>query len=113
MLRAASGDGPELRVVIYARASKDGKGRKISVASQIAWGRKWCTQIGATVVAVLVDNDLSASRYATEARSDYEEALRLLATGAANCLWTWENSRAQRELDVFVRLREILVDVGG
>ncbi|WET76906.1 recombinase family protein [Amycolatopsis sp. QT-25] len=99
--------------MIYARASKDGKGRKISVASQIAQGRKWCQQIGAVVVAVLVDNDLSASRYATEARGDYEEALRLLATGAANCLWTWENSRAQRELDVFVRLRKILVDVGG
>ncbi|WP_326950271.1 recombinase family protein [Amycolatopsis sp. NBC_01307] len=102
-----------LQVVIYARASKDGKGRKISVASQIAQGRKWCEQVGAVVVAVLVDNDLSASRYATEARGDYEEALRLLATGVANCLWTWENSRAQRELDVFVRLRKILVDVGG
>jgi site-specific DNA recombinase len=110
---AATGKALRLSVVIYARASKDGKGRKISVASQVAQGRKWCTQVGATVVAVLVDNDLSASRYATEARGDYEEALRLLATGAANCLWTWENSRAQRELDVFVRLRKILVEVGG
>ncbi|MEV6830678.1 recombinase family protein [Amycolatopsis sp. NPDC051102] len=112
-MKSAAGEVPQLRVVIYARASKDGKGRKISVASQIAQGRKWCERVGAVVVAVLVDNDLSASRYATEARGDYEEALRLLATGAANCLWTWENSRAQRELDVFVRLRKILVDVGG
>jgi len=102
-----------MSVVIYARASKDGKGRKVSVSSQIAKGRKWCAKVGATVVKVLVDNDLSASRYATEARDDYEEALRLLATGAANTLWTWENSRAQRELDVFVRLRRILEDVGG
>ncbi|WP_218952022.1 recombinase family protein [Amycolatopsis anabasis] len=111
--RQAAGELPELRVVIYARASKDGKGRKVSVGTQIAQGRAWCKRIGAVVVAVLVDNDLSASRYATEQRTDYEEALRLLATGEANTLWTRENSRAQRELDVFVRLRKILVDVGG
>ncbi|WP_158684413.1 recombinase family protein [Amycolatopsis orientalis] len=113
LMKAAAGEDVRLRVVIYARASSDSKGRKISVASQIAYGRQWCEQVGATIVAVLVDNDLSASRYATETRDDYEEALRLLATGAANCLWTWENSRAQRELDVFVRLRKILVKVGG
>ncbi|MYW95993.1 recombinase family protein [Amycolatopsis rubida] len=100
-------------MVIYARASSDSKGRKISVASQIEIGRKWCEQVGATVVAVLVDNDLSASRYATETRGDYEEALRLLATGQANCLWTWENSRAQRDMKVFMRLRGLLEELGG
>ena len=99
--------------MIYARASKDGKGKKISVSSQIALGRRWCVKVGATVVKVLVDNDLSASRYATEARDDYEETLRMLATGEANTLWTWENSRAQRDMKVFVRLREILEDLGG
>ncbi|MFC4080892.1 recombinase family protein [Amycolatopsis samaneae] len=99
--------------MIYARASNDGKGRKVSIAQQIEIGRRWCQQAGAVVVAVLVDNDLSASRYATETRGDYEEALRLLAIGEANTLWTWENSRAQRELGTFVRLRKILEDVGG
>lgn len=113
LMKAAAGEQVRLRVVIYARASKDGKGRKVSVSSQIAQGRKWCERVGAVIVATLVDNDLSASRYATEERGDYEEALRLIATGSANCLWTWENSRAQRELDVFVRLRKLLVDVGG
>ncbi|WP_147397465.1 recombinase family protein [Amycolatopsis panacis] len=57
-----------LQVVIYARASEDGKGRKVSVASQIAQGRRWCERVGAVVVATLVDNDLSASRYVTEER---------------------------------------------
>lgn len=113
LMKAAAGEQVRLRVVIYARASKDGKGRKVSVGSQIKWGKQWCERVGAVVVAVLVDNDLSASRYATEERGDYEEALRLLATGAANCLWTWESARAQRELDVFVRLRRLLEDVGG
>jgi site-specific DNA recombinase len=104
---------PPLLGIIYARASKDRKGRSISVLSQIEAGRRFFARHGITEVAVLVDNDLSASRYATHEREDYAEALRLLATGAANLLWTWENSRATRELDVFVVLRRILVSIGG
>ncbi|MEV7548145.1 recombinase family protein [Amycolatopsis sp. NPDC089917] len=113
VFRAASGVLPQLRVVIYARASSDTKGRKVSVGSQISSGKAWCERAGALVVAVLVDNDLSASRYGTEVRGDYEEALRLIATGEANTLWTWENSRAQRELDTFVRMRQLLTKTGG
>ncbi|UUV33611.1 recombinase family protein [Amycolatopsis roodepoortensis] len=108
-----SGEYPQLRAVIYARASNAVKGRKVSVASQIATGRKFCSQHGIAVVAVLVDNNLSGSRYATEERQDYNEALRLLSTGQANTLWTWENSRAQRNLSVFAKLRDILEKVGG
>ncbi|MFC3454851.1 recombinase family protein [Amycolatopsis speibonae] len=109
----ASGEYPRLRAVIYARASNAVKGRKVSVASQIATGHKFCSQHGIDVVAVLVDNNLSGSRYATEERQDYNEALRLLSTGQANTLWTWENSRAQRNLSVFAKLRDILEKVGG
>jgi site-specific DNA recombinase len=103
----------ELRVVIYARASQDRRGRMISVESQVTIGQRWCAQHGLTVVAVLRDNDMSASRFATKERPEYKEALRLLASGEANVLWTWENSRAQRDLDVFVGLRQILTKVGG
>lgn len=104
---------PPLFVVIYARASVDKRGRAISVESQVKAGKQWCADNGATVVAILHDNNMSASRYATAERPEYAEALRLLATGEANALWTWENSRAQRELDVFVRLRRILIDRHG
>jgi DNA invertase Pin-like site-specific DNA recombinase len=65
------------------------------------------------VVKVLVDNNLSGSRYETEIREDYEEVLRLLAAGEANLLWTWENSRAQRNMEVFIQLRKILDRMGG
>ncbi|QWF83776.1 recombinase family protein [Amycolatopsis sp. CA-230715] len=113
LAKTASGQLPPLRAVIYARASKDRKGRQMSVSSQVVVGRRFCKEHGITVVAVLIDNDLSASRYATEDRPEYREALRLLSTSEANLLWTWENSRAQRELGSFVRLRNILVEVGG
>lgn len=111
--RSITGELPPLRAVIYARASNETKARKVAVSTQIAGGRKFCEEHGITVVEVLVDNNLSASRYATEERQDYTEALRLLSTGQANLLWTWENSRAQRNLSMFARLRDILEKVGG
>jgi site-specific DNA recombinase len=104
---------PPLYAVIYARASVDRRGRSVSVESQVKTGVQWCEENDVTVVAVLRDNNLSASRYATAERPDYAEALRLLSIRKANLLWTWENSRAQRELDVFVQLRRILIDIGG
>ncbi|KFU77754.1 hypothetical protein BB31_29235 [Amycolatopsis lurida NRRL 2430] len=113
LARSITGELPPLFAVIYARASNETKARKVAVSTQIAVGRKFCEDNGITVVAVLVDNNLSASRYATEERQDYTEALRLLSTGRANLLWTWENSRAQRNLSMFARLREILEKVGG
>lgn len=111
--RTARGEIPPLRGIIYARASKDRRGRSVSVKSQFAVGERFLAQHNITVVAVLVDNDMSASRYARVERQEYKEALRLLVTGEANLLWTWENSRATRELDVFVELRRILIEVGG
>jgi DNA invertase Pin-like site-specific DNA recombinase len=85
----------------------------VSVESQVKAGLQWCEENGVTVVAVLRDNSMSASLYATMQRPDYAEALRLLSTRQANLLWTWESSRAQRELDVFVQLRRLLIDVQG
>ncbi|MBM7771250.1 DNA invertase Pin-like site-specific DNA recombinase [Actinokineospora baliensis] len=102
-----------LRGVIYARASADKKGRAISVASQVAAGKLFFKENGIELVAILRDNDMSASRYAVYERPDYKRALDLLRSGDAKLLWTWENSRAQRELDVFVVLRKLLIEVGG
>lgn len=85
----------------------------MSVKSQVAVGHRFFKQHNIVVVAVLVDNHMSASRYARAERQEYKEALRLLVTGEANLLWTWESSRATRELDVFVQLRSILIEVGG
>ena len=91
--RSITGELPPLFAVIYARASNESKARKVAVSPQIAVGCKFCKDNGITVVAVLVDNNLSASRYATEERQDCNEALRLLSRGRANLLWTWENFR--------------------
>lgn len=111
--RRATGELPPLFGIIYARVSKDRRGRAVSVKSQVAAGHRFFKKHNIVVVAVLVDNDMSASRYARAERQEYKEALRLLVTGKANLLWTWESSRATRVLDVFVELRRILISVGG
>jgi site-specific DNA recombinase len=103
----------QFRVVIYARVSQDRRGKRISVESQVTIGRRWCEHHGFVVVAVLRDNDLSASPYATKERPDYKRVLSLLAGGEANVLWTFENARAQRDTDIFFELRKILKSVGG
>ncbi|WP_084468054.1 recombinase family protein [Actinokineospora inagensis] len=116
MKRRADDEGSgyvKLRAVLYARVSMDRRGRSISVESQLAVGRRFCEEWGIEIAAELVDNDMSASRYAKEQRPEYERALRMLEAGKANTLWTWENSRAQRELDMFVRLRQLLIRIGG
>lgn len=99
--------------IIYARASQDTRGRKISVSSQITVGKRWFAANGIKLVVVLRDNNLSASRYAREERPDYLRALEMLRRGEVNLIWTWENSRAQREFMAFAKLRALLEERGG
>lgn len=104
---------PKLRVIIYVRASVDPNGKKSSVTVQINQGKRWCAANNAEVVKILSDNNISASRYSRKQRQTYGEMLRLLSTGAANAMWTKENSRANRKLDGFVELRALLEEHGG
>lgn len=103
----------QFRVIIYARVSQDKRGKKISVESQVTIGRRWCKHHGLTVVAVLRDNDMSASLFAKKERPDYARVLAMLDDGEANVLWTFENARAQRNMDIFGDLRKILTRVRG
>ena len=53
-----------------------------------------CAQRGWDVVAVLVDNDMSAT--SGKRRPGFEEALRLLADGTVDVLVSWHLDRLQR-----------------
>ncbi|QRX90843.1 recombinase family protein [Streptomyces noursei] len=98
---------PALRAVIYARVSSDPHNRGKSVADQIAECKRECAQRGWRLVEVFEDNDRSASRYATKERKDYARLVEFLRAGRADVLMTWESSRAQRDLEAYLRLREI------
>ncbi|WP_411146983.1 recombinase family protein [Streptomyces sp. x-80] len=107
-LTAGPVTGRPLRAVIYARVSSDPHGRGKSVADQVAECKRECAHRGWQLVEIFDgDNDRSASRYATKERKDYARLVEFLRTGGADVLMTWESSRAQRDLEAYLRLREI------
>lgn len=108
MYRAVA-DQP-LRALIYNRASADPTGRGLSVASQEAENRAWCTREGWDIVGAITDNDRSASRYATKEREGYDQVKKALAGdlfGRVDVLVYWESSRGTRDLESYVPLRAI------
>ncbi|ONI86922.1 hypothetical protein ALI144C_09715 [Actinosynnema sp. ALI-1.44] len=104
---------PKLRGVLYVRASEDGGASGTSVESQEFEGREFCEAFEVEIVAVLVDNDFSASWYAKEDRPNYEKLLAMLAAGEINFVWTFNNARMQRSLDDYTALRRLLSETGG
>ncbi|MFK0296391.1 recombinase family protein [Streptomyces sp. NPDC090442] len=96
-----------LRAVIYARVSSDPYNRGKSVTDQVTECKRECDNRGWPVVKIFRDNDRSASRYATKERTEYAKLIEFLGTGAADVLVTWESSRAQRDLEVYLNLRKI------
>ncbi|NKY18159.1 recombinase family protein [Tsukamurella spumae] len=101
MSTSASAPG---RAVIYARVSSDRAGGR-SVEEQVSECRTECERHAWPVADVLVDNDVSASRYATKDRPEYARLQALLQPG--DVLVMWEASRAQRDLKRYVELRDL------
>ena len=81
-----------------------------SVEEQERECRAECERRGWPVAHVLVDNDVSASRFATKSRPEYARLRELLAPG--DVLVMWEASRAQRDLARYVELRDLCASRG-
>jgi DNA invertase Pin-like site-specific DNA recombinase len=97
--------------IMYLRASQDKSGRSISVKSQYEEGLEFFEEHGIQLLRVYSDNNLSGSQYAThDGRDEYELALADLRSGSAQLLWTFDSSRAQRDLEMYLRLRRICID---
>jgi DNA invertase Pin-like site-specific DNA recombinase len=97
--------------IMYLRASQDKSGRSISVKSQYEEGLEFFEEHGIRLLMVYSDNNLSGSQYAThDGRDEYELALADLRSGRAQVLWTFDSSRAQRDLEMYLRLRRICID---
>ena len=97
-----------LRAGIYCRVSHDSSGRGSSVADQEKEGRRWCEHNGYTISWVIVDNDLSASRAATKERPGYSRVRsNLLGDDPVDVLVAWESSRLQRDLNMYVHMRDV------
>jgi site-specific DNA recombinase len=93
--------------IIYARVSSDPHGRGRSVTEQETECRALCDREGWNVLEVFVDNDRSASRFASKARPAFTALKSYIESKPVDILVTWEASRLQRDLGVYVELREM------
>lgn len=90
---------PVERWALYARISRimeadDTEG----VNRQLADGRAAVARRGGTVVAELVDNDISASRFSKRARSNYRRLLDMIEGGEVDGVWIWMEDRLHRQV---------------
>ena len=102
-----------LRALIYCRVSADPHSRRVSVESQETENRAVCEHNGWDLAGVVVDNDRSASRFAPRQREGYalvREALAGNGYGRVDVLVCWESSRAQRDLEAYVALRNLCAE---
>lgn len=83
------------------------------MSSQVDEGEEFFAEFDIEDAGTLCDNDISASLYAKEGRPEYEKALDMLREGRANLLWTFDPSRAQRDLAVYATLRQVCIDTGA
>lgn len=94
--------------VIYTRVSRDSAGGR-SVEDQERECRTECERRGWGVRAVYSDNSFGASRYAGD-RPEWQKLKADLRQG--DVLVLWEASRAQRDLEEFVALRNQCAKLG-
>lgn len=102
-----SGNLHRVRTAIYARVSQDREGRSVSVTDQIRDCREHAARMGLTVVAEIVDNDISA--YTGKRRPGYEQLLERIKAGDFDAVLAWEDSRLHRrpaELETYIDVCE-------
>ncbi|MGW1796524.1 recombinase family protein [Streptomyces sp. NPDC001984] len=93
-MKTESANGARRRVVIYCRISDDREGRRYGVKRQERDCRTLAAELGVDVVAVLVENDISA--YSGKPRPKYDLMLRMLRSGEADGVLALTSRRLQR-----------------
>jgi site-specific DNA recombinase len=113
MLRGREYLTPELdslRGREYLRVSEDGSSEARSVTEQHEENKDAAEEHAITLGLPYIDNGLSASRYATKKRDDFEELVADLKADrfGADVLVLWENSRGSRKVSEWALLIELL-----
>ncbi|WP_224275735.1 recombinase family protein [Streptomyces sp. LS1784] len=102
----------QLRAFLYARASRDLKGRGSSTTAQMTENRREADDRGWLIVDEFTDDNRSASRYAKRERKRFANMVERVRAGEADVIVTWENSRLQRDLEVYVQIRQLCMETG-
>lgn len=95
----ANPTGSGLRTVIYARISDDASGTAEGVLRQLVDCRNWAGRDGLRVVAIAVDDDLSAAKLVN--RPAFDEALNAYDQRTVDAIMVWKLDRlARRQADL-------------
>jgi DNA invertase Pin-like site-specific DNA recombinase len=101
----------QLVASIYVRASSDRFGRGKSVERQVEDCWADCQRHGWFVVGIFIDNDRSASVYATKDREEYDAMTASLRRSPVDVLVCWEASRATRDMQAYLDLSKLSRDL--
>jgi DNA invertase Pin-like site-specific DNA recombinase len=101
-----------LRAAIYGRASSDPRKRGRSVKDQFADCEAECADRGWTIHDHYEDRDRSASSRAKKVREDYERLIHEAEAGLFDVIVYAERSRASRNLEVSLALRNLCEKTG-
>jgi site-specific DNA recombinase len=82
--------------IIYARISKDEKGKKAGVERQLRDCRAFAESRGTEILSEQFDNHVSASEFSEVARPGWDAVMTALRTGAADTVLTWDFDRCYR-----------------
>lgn len=96
-----------LAAVLYLRISKDTEALGLGVARQEKEGRGLLERLGAASIEVIIDNDLSASSFATKERPGYRRLIEGVRAGRWQLVAAWDSDRLirqMRELEEFIDL---------
>jgi site-specific DNA recombinase len=104
--------GADVRALRYQRASQDKKEQGKSVHDQGVLNLKEIGSHGWTDADSFTDNDRSASRHATKERENFPRLLAAIRAGKGDVLVIWEISRRERDLAVYVQIRDMCTEVG-
>jgi site-specific DNA recombinase len=96
-----------VQAAIYCRISKDRDGEALGVERQEQDCRALAERLGWDVVAVFVDNDISASTRSSKPRPQYVEMLRLARAGGVGAILAYSNSRLTRRPAEWLSLIEL------
>ena len=96
----------------YQRASQDKKEQGKSVHDQGVLNLKEISSRGWSDARSFTDNDRSASRHARRDRPEFELLIDAIRSGKGDVLVIWEMARRERDLAVYVKIRDMCTEVG-
>jgi site-specific DNA recombinase len=101
MVTSPGGDvrtGVPIRAGLYLRISRDRAGLRRAVQRQEDDCRQVAERLGWSVAGVYIDNDLSASQFATKPRDDYKRLLDDIKAGRLDAVVVWMEDRSHRQV---------------